>query len=159
MNQLSAYDKFDVGVEEDAEADAMPPMTYKIMRSGQRPLVFEGMELCMAMSYVPASPYWFEINIYRSSSQKFVAAVRTFFQAEEERDRARAWECDSFDGVMDVLERYDAASDLRVDAFADAHDLSALELAGLGFTLMARAKAARDQYHGLLGEILHELDA
>lgn len=158
MNQLSPFETVESGMEENPMPQTMPPMPYKVMRSGQRPLVFEGTELCMAMSFVPSASYWFEINIYHTTGQKFVAAVKTFFQSEDERDRAKAWECDSFDEVMDVLEGYDAASDMRVDSFADEHDLSAVELAGLGFSLMAKAKAAREQYNGLLGEVLHDLD-
>ena len=159
MNQLSPFEMLDGAPEEDSPPQAMPPMSYKIMRSGQRPLAFEGTELCMAMSFVPEAPYWFEINIYRTMDQKFVTAVKTFFQSEEEKDRAKAWTCDSFDAVLDVLEKHDAAADMRVDAFADDKHMSAIELAAHGYSLMAKAKAARDQYHGLLGEILHELEA
>lgn len=137
----------------------MPPADYKIMRQGQRPLVFQGSELCMAMSFVPGAPYWFEINIYRTTDGRFVTAVRTFFQSEAENDRAKAWEMETFDGVLDVLESYDASHDIRVHGFADDDDMSAVELAAHGYSLMAKAKAARAQFSGLLGEILHELDA
>lgn len=158
MNQLSPFEMHEGGMEAEAAPQTMPPMSYKIMRTGQRPLAFDGTELCMAMSFVPASPYWFEINIYRTAGQTFVAAVKTFFQAEDARDRARAWEFETFDEVMDALESFDAAAEMRVDTFLDDADLSAVELAAWGYALMAKAKAARDQYHGLLGEILHELD-
>lgn len=143
----------------EAAPSTMPPMSYKIMRTGQRPLSFDGTELCMAMNFIPGAPYWFEINIFRTSNQTFVAAVKTFFSDEDARDRAKAWEFDSFDQVMDALETYDAAADMRVDTFADDKALSAVELAAWGYSLMAKAKAARDLYAGLLGEILHEVDA
>ncbi|MEM9046944.1 MAG: hypothetical protein AAGC81_19875 [Pseudomonadota bacterium] len=159
MNQISAFELQESGIEPDSAPATMPPMQYKIMRTGQRPLVFDGIELCMAMNFIPGAPYWFEINIYRTASQHFVAAVKTFFSDENARDRAKAWEFETFDEVVEALEAYDAASDMRVDSFADETDLSALELAALGYSLMAKAKAARDQYSGLMGEILHEVDA
>lgn len=159
MSQISPFEMQDMGGEPESAPMTMPPMQYKIMRSGQRPLIFDGTELCMAMNFIPGAPYWFEINIYRTANQKFVAAVKTFFADENSRDRAKAWEFESFDAVMDALENHDAASDMRVDTFADDQDLSAVELAAWGYSLMAKAKAARDQYNGLLGEILHELDS
>lgn len=158
MNQMSPFEMQDTTMENDSIPMTMPPMQYKIMRTGQRPLIFDGTELCMAMNFIPGAPYWFEINIYRAANQTFVAAVKTFFADENARDRAKAWEFASFDEVMETLESYDAAADMRVDSFADDTSLSAVELAALGYSLMARAKAARDQYAGLMGEILHEVD-
>lgn len=135
-----------------------PTTPFRIKRSGMRPLAFDGVELCMAMSFVPGAPYWYEINVYRTAGQSFVVAVRLFFRSENERDRVRAWEFESFDQVMDCLEAYDAAADVRVEHFADEEQMSAADLAAHGFLLRAKAEAARAQYSGLVGEILHELE-
>ncbi len=154
MTPMPNFEMHDGG----AAPEPMALPTFRIMRSGRRPLTFEGVELCMAMSFVPGSPFWYEINIYRTRAQKFVAAVRIFFASEDERDRVRVWECESFDDVLDALEGYDAAEEIRVDLFPGDRPMSPAELAGQGFALMARAGAARAQYAGLLGEILHELE-
>lgn len=156
MTPMPAFDMSER--QSEMPAPGLQPTTYMIRRSGLRPLRFAGSELCMAMSFVPGMPYWYEINIYRTTGQKFVAAVRLFFQSEGERDRVRAWECESFDEVLDTLEGYDAGQDVRVELFADGGGMTAADLAAHGFTLRARAAAAREHYAGLLGEILHELE-
>ena len=158
MNQFAAFQMQDAMSEPDQMPTAAPVAPVRIKRTGQRPLVFDGTELCMAMSYVPGAPSWYEINVYRSTGQKFVVAIRTFFRSEDERDRARAWEFDSFEQVMECLEGFDAAVDVRVDRFGDEAEMSAAELAAEGFGLRARVEAARAQYRGLVGEILHELE-
>ncbi|MGF1444962.1 MAG: hypothetical protein ACFBRM_02045 [Pikeienuella sp.] len=158
MNQMSPFDMQDTGAEADAPRLSQQATAFKIMRSGAKPLNFEGIELCMAMSYVPGAPYWYEINLYRTTEQRFVAAVRIFFRSEDERDRARAWEVETFDAALDKLEAYDASEDIRVQMFADETQASPAELAAHGFSLMAKAQAAQHQYGGLLGEILYELE-
>jgi len=157
MNQFAAFQMQDTA----SEPDPMPgpaPAPFRIKRSGMRPISFDGAELCMAMSYVPGASSWYEINIYRSTDSSFVLAVRLFFRAEDERDRVRAWQFESFEQVMDCLETYDAATDLRVDHFPEDPGMSAAELAAHAFALRARAEAARNQFAGLVGEILHELE-
>lgn len=158
MNQFSAFQMQDGPSEPDRAAAAPSAAPFRIARSGMRPLAFEGTELCMAMSYVPGAPNWYEINIYRTTEQKFVVAVRLFFRSEDERDRVRAWEFESFDQVLDCLEGYDAATDVRIDQRIEQEGQSAAELAAHAFLLRARAEAARSQYAGLVGEILHELE-
>ncbi|MEO0387053.1 MAG: hypothetical protein AAF281_05915 [Pseudomonadota bacterium] len=132
-------------------------LSFRIKRIGQRPLEFSGTELGMAMSYVPGAPYWYEINIYRTVDQKFVVAVRHFFESEDEQDTARAWECDDFFSAMDMLEAYDAADDVRVYADPEGKGLSVPELLAAAHTHRAAAMAARQQFGGLVGQILSEL--
>jgi hypothetical protein len=143
---------------EPAPAVQASAATVMVRRTGLRPLAFQGSELCMAMSFTPEASYWYEINIYRTAGQKFVVAVRLFFQSEDERDRVRAWEFETFEQVLDCLESYDAGADVRVDVFADDAGWCAAELAAQAFSLRARVAAARSQYSGLVGEILHELE-
>lgn len=157
MTQFAAFQMQDSPAEPEP-VPASPPARFRIKRSGMRPISFEGAELCMAMSYVPGAPYWYEINIYRSADAQFVLAVRLFFRSEDERDRVRAWQFENFEQVIDCLEAYDAATDLRVDRFPGDGETSAAELAAEAFALRARAEAARTQFAGLVGEILHELE-
>jgi len=157
MNQMSAFDPQDMQGDPGMKQPAMSPASFTIKRLGKRPLTFEGTELCMAMSFVPNTPFWYEINIYRTVTQGFVVAVRLFFQSEDERDRVRAWECETVDQAFDCLEGYDAGADVRVGRQADDPDLTAAELAAHAFVLRSRVQAQRDQYHGLVGEILDEL--
>ena len=157
MTPMPSFDMADSRGEPE-RSPAMMPQPFTIKRVGQRPLRFEGSELCMAMSFVPTCPSWYEINIYRTTAQSFVAAVRLFFVAEGERDRVRAWDCESFDEVLDTLEAYDAGRDVRVDAFPDDPGMTPGDLAAEGFMLRAKVEGARAHYRSLLGEILHELE-
>lgn len=131
----------------------------KIKRVGERPLVFEGTELAMAMSYTPALPYWYEINVYRTSDQSFVACVKLFYVSADEQDTAHAWECGSLDEAIETLMRYDAAGDVRLSLEYSDLDCSAAEMAARALDLHARAKSYRHHYATLIGEFLHDLDA
>lgn len=128
-----------------------------LKRGGARPLSFRGTELCMAMSFVPGAPNWYEIDVWRTVEQRFVLAIKQFFRDENEIDQVHAWEFESFDAVMAHLEAYDPAEDVRVDVDPGAA-MSLPELAAHAFALRARAEEARRQFRGLVGEILYDLE-
>ncbi len=132
--------------------------TYTLPRCGKRPLTFTGSELCMAMNYAADCHSWYEVNIYRTTDKRFVLCLRQFFRDEDEQDTTRAWECETFGDLMDRLEAYDAADDVRVTVFADDPKLSVAEMAAHALTLRAKAESARMHFGGLVGEILAELD-
>jgi len=157
VNQMSPFGFHDAAQDPESLVEARPAQGFRIKRTGQRPLVFEGAELCMAMSFVPGTPSWYEINLYRTSAQGFVVAIRQFFKSEDERDRVRAWEFESFEAAVACLEGYDAGEDVRVERFPDEAS-GAADLAASAFSLRAQVEAARDQYAGLVGEILYELE-
>ena len=131
----------------------------RLRRLGARPLVFHGSELGMAMSFSPELPYWYEINLYRTTDQDFVLAVRLFHQSEEERDTVEAWRFASLADAMDALESYDAARDVKVTVNPSDPTLSAAELVAHAMDLRGRAEAARRHFSGLVGEFLHQMDA
>ncbi|MEM6942182.1 MAG: hypothetical protein AAF565_00330 [Pseudomonadota bacterium] len=132
--------------------------SYWLQRTGRRPLAFSGSELCMAMSYVPGSRFWYEVNIYRASEGGFVVRVDMRSKAEGDIEMHDAWECPSFGEVMDSLEAYDAANDIRIDIDPDDPDLSAADMAAHALAIRARAEDARRQFRSLVGELLHELE-
>lgn len=131
----------------------------RIKRVGARPLVFEGTELAMAMSFTPSLPYWYEINLYRTSDHRFVAAVRQFFVSSDEQDTARAWECDTLDAALETLLQYDAADDVRLSFDHLGSRQSAADMAAQALELRAQAHGYRQHYATLIGEFLHDLDA
>ena len=132
--------------------------TQRIKRLGGRPLVFEGTELAMAMSYTPTLPYWYETNIYRTADQRFVACVKLFYVSQDEQDTARGWECETLDAAIEKLAQYDAADDVRLSMIHDTAELSAAEMAAYSMELRAQAKSHRHHYASLIGEFLHDLD-
>jgi hypothetical protein len=159
MNQMSSFAFPDASPEAELRPEPRLVQSFRIRRAGQRPLAFEGSELCMAMSYIPGACFWYETNIYRTTAQRFVVAIRLFFKSEDERDRVRAWEFESFEQVLACLERYDASEDVRVERFPDETGTAAAELAAHAFALQSRIADARAQFAGLVGEILYELES
>lgn len=131
--------------------------SFRIKRLGARPLSFQGSELAMAMSFTPSIPYWYEVNIYRTVEQRFVLAVRLFFQSEHEQDVVRAWEFDSLADALDKMEAYDAAQDVRV-TFDTSKPMVVAELTAKAMDLHASAAAARGHYSGLVGEFFYTLE-
>ena len=135
------------------------PGTFRIKRIGARPLAFRGSELAMAMSFTPEIPYWYEINLYRSDDQRFAAAVRLFFQSENERDVVRAWMVDSLDDALDAIESYDAGQDVRTTLDHIDEHMPPAEMASKALELAARVEAARIHYAGLVGELFDQIEA
>lgn len=133
--------------------------TWRIKRVGGRPLAFMGSELAMAMSFTPTLPYWYEVNVYRTSDQQFVACVRLFYVSSDEQDTARAWECETLDEAIEALVRYDAAQDVRLTLDHGGPDRTAAEMAAHSLDLRAQVKSYRHHYATLIGEFLHDLDA
>lgn len=139
---------------------SLPPAgtSYVLQRAGHRPLRFEGSELAMAMSFTPEIPFWYEINLYRTKQQRFVTAVRLFYQSGEKQDTVRAWENESLDDAIDKLSRYDAGYDIPVSLDFDATSAPPSELAAEAFRLQARIAEARHHYKSLVGELLYDLE-
>lgn len=135
---------------------AMP--SFRIKRPGARPLIFEGTELAMAMSFTPSVPYWYEVALYRTSDQRFVAAVKHFFQSADEQDQAQAWECDSLDQALDKLAQYDAGQDVKLTMDPGRPGMGAAELAACAMELRARVMGARRHYAALIGEFFYDLE-
>jgi hypothetical protein len=131
---------------------------YRLPRQGARPLTFSGGELAMAMSFTPGLPYWYEITIYRTSTQGFVLAIRLLYVSEDEKDVADAWMFDTLPEVFDAIEAYDAGRDVVADITTLRSDSPAVELAARSMELRARVEAARHHFAGLVGELFAELE-
>ncbi len=112
----------------------------------------------MAMSFTPEIPYWYEINIYRTTEQSFVLAIRQFFQSVDEKDTVRAWVFDSLPEVFDHIEQYDVGNDVQMPQVDLSHAAPA-ELAAMAMDLTSRLKAARLHFSGLVGELLLEIES
>lgn len=132
---------------------------HRIARHGARPIVFAGSQLAMAMSFTPGLPYWYEINIYRTTEQRFVLAIRLFHVAEDRKDTVDAWVFDTLPEVFDALEAHDAGRDVMADVDGVHAGLTAGDLAVRAWELRSRIEAARQHFSGLVGELLSEIDA
>lgn len=153
---------------EDTGADAMMPSAqpasighgtrYRITRSGARPITFSGSELGMAMSFMPECPYWYEINLYRTTESDFVLAIRLFHQSEEKEDTVEAWRFDSIEDALWQIESYDAARDVEFHPPAAGTPECPAALYEMALSLRAQIAAARQHYASLAGEFLHDIE-
>lgn len=134
------------------------PSTYRFPRRGARPVTFRGTELAMAMSFTPEIPFWYEINIFRTTEEGFVVAIKEFFQAEESKDSIRAWTFPTLGEVFDHIEGYDAGADVKLPN-VDLDAAAPAELAAMAMDLKARVSAARHHFAGLVGELFAEMEA
>ncbi|MBF9029970.1 hypothetical protein HKCCE3408_06160 [Rhodobacterales bacterium HKCCE3408] len=142
-----------------AEAQSMSAVgAYRFPRPGQRPLVFTGTLLAMAMSFTPEVPYWYEINIFRTETQEFALVLKLFFQSEAEDDYSKAWSFESIEALFDALETYDAAEDIRVP-LGPTDGAPPAELAAMAYEMKARVAAQRAHWASLIGELFDELEA
>lgn len=132
---------------------------FRLKRHGQRPLMFRGVELGMAMSFDPDVPYWYEINLYRASDRSYVVAIRQFFQSEEERDVVKAWTFASLGDALDHIEGYDAGADVRLKSRRMPGEGAAVDLAAAALDLRAQVETARSHYGNLVAEFMFDLDA
>lgn len=133
------------------------PAHFRIRRSGARPLSFAGTELAMAMSFTPELPYWYEINVFRTDSLKFVLAIKLFFVSEHETDTSDAWEFDSLADLLDAVEAYDASRDVRFDPGC-LDTASPADLAARAMALQADIGAARAHFAALAGALFKDMD-
>jgi hypothetical protein len=129
-----------------------------LRRTGERPLTFEGVEICSAMSYTSGTPLWYEINVYRTASESFVANVRMFTKSENDKDCFSAYEASSFDEALFWLESYNPAEDIRADLPLDSTEISVIELGLKAVAVRMRLSEARRQYRDLLGEVFYAID-
>ena len=141
-----------------SQPNSMPAgSSQSLRRSGHRPLKFTGQQLAMVMSFQVGTPFWFEINLYRTSSQGFVIHNKLFYKSDDEIDHFSVIECDSFEGMMDQLENFDAAKLVRVTPPQNPAEMSLIELTATALEARAVAQEARRQYGELVGQLLHEL--
>lgn len=131
---------------------------FKLKITGRRPKQFQGTLLCSAMSFFPGPPQWYEINIYRVVSGKFIIEVKLFAKSDQERDFFRMHECNSFDEVVEFLENHDPAQDIDAGRLKIKDDsLAPAEIALAAIAMKLRIEDARRQFGTLVGEILYDV--
>lgn len=131
---------------------------HKLPRQGGRPIIFDGTELAMAMSYTPSLPYWYEINLYHSETQEFIVAIRKFFQSQNEADQVKSWTFSSLDAAIAHVENYDAAVDVLIPEM-DLAAMAPAEMSAMALSLKADVEGVRHHYAGLVGELLMEMES
>ncbi|MEM6487441.1 MAG: hypothetical protein AAF677_04095 [Pseudomonadota bacterium] len=145
---------FDPGISVDVDPDFE---TVSLPRHGERPLTFMAKELGVASSYVPRSPYWFQLTIYRRHEGGFVAAIKQYTKSAMDPGYDVCIDASSFADMMHGLETFDAGQVVRcMDDPGDGH-LSAGELAVRTYHMRFRLEQARQQFRCIVAELLHEL--
>lgn len=136
---------------------AFGPRHKLLKRSGMRPLAFDGVLIAEANSHCPGTTMWYEINIYRKDAGGFVAEVKLFLKAAEQKDAFRAQVFDDVSAMSAWLESHDPADNAVVNIETAGGDVP-LVVAALGAIRMRQAmEEARREYRYLVGELLFEL--
>lgn len=135
------------------DEDELKPQPVRLRVTGRRALAFTGTLIGLATSEQPASPFWWELAIYRTTAGSFAAAVKLVSRAADGRDIHSAYEGETLDALADKLEAHDCSADM--DALR--HGEAASPLDALAHRLR-QAEAAR-QYRGLIGETLFAFDS
>lgn len=154
-NPLQAMDQ---GATGGAFSSVGTATEHKLPQAGARPLVFNGSELAMAMSFTPDLPYWFEINLYHTEGQEFVVAIRKFFQSETETDYVNSWSFPKIEAAMAHIENYDPAVDVLIPEM-NLSDMTPAEMSAMALALKAEVESVRHHYAGLVGELFMEMEA
>ena len=147
------------GRDHNTVAFSEPITGYRLKRTGQRPYMFNGTELCNAMSYVPGTPFWYEINIYQNLNETFVVEIKMFTKSDNDREMFRVMEVSSLSDVFEKLENYQTAHDIEVPLvnFADTRK-SVAEVGLQAAQIRLKMKEASRQFSDLVGQILFELE-
>lgn len=139
---------------------APPASRFRIKRSGARPFQFEGTELYSTMSYMPGTPLWYEVNLYRTTDGTFVIDIRMFTKSTDEGDRFTVLTAQNVAEVQEALETYEPAFDVNPGSFdPGAEDTPIADLALATARLRLRIAEARRQFRDLAGELLYKLDS
>lgn len=159
MNVMTSFDEAPIAAEAPVDPAALGPMSHTLRRTGGRPISFAGVQLTMAMDYAPGCEMWFEINLYRTAEERYVADVRNFKRDADEQDCFSVYEADSLDAALAALEGHDPANHIAIGFDLEAADASLADLTFRALALRVRVENARRQYRTLLGQVLYDLDA
>lgn len=163
MSPVTLFSR-DASAQENVEQMAAPISAFapipqvKLHRTGKRPYVFEGVEVCSATTHSPGPSLWYEINLYRKQAGSLVIDVRFFGKADDMKDRFRTFFADGLDEVAYTLETYDPAQDIDADVPVSDELVPVSVIALRAAVIRMRLDEARRQFADLTGEILHQLD-
>jgi len=156
MNVVSAEPQ----TQAPAAAATAQAKSFRLKRSGVRPKVFDGIEVCHSMSHELGTPFWYELNIYRTTSDEFVGEVKFFTKSDSQRDTFKTFTAFDTEGLMAKLEEYDPTADIEPNCSPKSQVTehaakAALQVAELS-VLMHEAKR---QWDDVIGDILFQISA
>lgn len=135
---------------------AVPGRRFTLKRTGQRPLSFDGREVCTATSHAIGPCLWYEVNVYQKTDGFYVAEVKMFHKSEGQKDIFRAFEATSLDDVAMVLERYSPSDDIACRLLLNDY-MPAGRFALAAAALKLEIEEANVQFQDLVGELLFQL--
>ncbi|MEM9726410.1 MAG: hypothetical protein AAF909_13250 [Pseudomonadota bacterium] len=147
-----AYDT--AGVEEQEQFSLIT-----LRRSGQRALGFRGVVVANGMSFRVGTPFWYELNVFKTSASGYVADVRHFTKADGETDKFSVCVADTMEEVLDFFESYKPSHDVRAEFDLEDDSESASELAFKALALRLKIEEAKSQYESMVSEIFSQLEA
>jgi hypothetical protein len=138
-----------------AVSGAMGEVTLR--RNGARPISFTGSEIASSSSFSAGQSLWYQIHLYKTNENSFIAAIQMGAQSGLEHSSYSAYTCSNLEELVNVLENYDAAHDISANIDLEG-DISAAELALEAASLRLKIEEARRQYGEVVGEVLCKID-
>lgn len=140
--------------EEPGPQPVGPMMSQSFRRSGMRPLSVEAALVAYESGANSPCPFWYELNIYLTSSQTFIADIRLFRKGAEEFDQFWVQHFDTLEECIQCFENHDARQFVVASLPVDEDSLSLAELTLLGINLRRDMVAAERQYKALVSQLL-----
>ncbi len=159
IHARTSYDNVEEFGAVDTRMDQMglDAQVMTLKRSGERPVRFRGFEVCCASSHRSGPPFWYEINVFRTTDDRFFADVRLYQKSDAFKERFTVFEASSFEMAIDALRGYDPVRDIQVDTFFDG-DVAPVEIALEAARLRLRMEEAKSQYNDLIGDVLSQIE-
>lgn len=134
-----------------------PPDQFTLKRTGGRPMIFEGREVCASTSHSVGPSLWYEVNIYEKTDGSYVVEVKMFTKSESTKDQFNIYEAYSLDDVAAMLEEHDPAGDVDGSLLKFDADVTPGRFALQAASFRLQIEEATHQYKDLVGEILFQL--
>ena len=159
IHARTSYDNVEEfgAVDKHMDQVGLDAQVLTLKRSGERPLRFRGYEVCCASSHRSGPPFWYEINVFRTTEDRFFADVRLYQKSDAFKERFTVFEASSFEMAIDALRSYDPVCDIPVAPFFDG-DVAPVEIALQAARLRLMMEEARSQYRDLIGDVLAQID-
>ncbi len=127
-----------------------------LRRSGTKPYRFAGSVLAEANGYSSTCNLWHEINLYRHDDGGYVVNIRTFAKSASARDGFFVRRVDTMEDVLEVLEKHDAALDIKV-SFSPSDQITPATAMLKAVALRTSIDEAVRDYRALAGEVMYQL--
>jgi len=143
-----------------AAEQSMAPLTQQVLRrSGKRPVIADVRLLAHATSYGAPLSYWYEVNLWQTSSGHYVSDIRLFRKADEESDEFIVESFEDRDDAIRCFESFNPRNYVTTALQISDTSVSTGDLAVQAIQLRHDLEVASRHYKSLLCTLLQDMPA